>query len=154
MCTGSFGSEILRETICNTGPLPFKNLLGFEGSWLYSSQAQAKELDPWWFQQHCEQRGVDRHREQNRNNQHLKELVNFNRFDSRIPGPNSSKDLNCHRCHELIWNLQHSSIFYSWKPSITINHIYKKNHLHLWSYRSSRGSLWWAHTSNHFGQQK
>lgn len=80
---GSFGSEILRETICNTGPLPFKNLLGFEGSWwhLYSSQAQAKELDPWWFQQHCEQRGVDRHREQNRNNQHLKELVNFNRYD-------------------------------------------------------------------------
>lgn len=36
----------------------------------------------------------------------------------------------------------------------TFNHIYKKNHLHLWSYRGSRGSLWWAHTSNHFGQRK
>ena len=36
----------------------------------------------------------------------------------------------------------------------TFNHICKKNHLHLWSYRSSRGSLWWAHTSNHFGQRK
>lgn len=89
--------------------------------WPFALQAQAKELDPRWFHQHCEQRGVDRHREQNRSNQHLKELVNFNRFDSRIPGPNSSKDLNCHshRCHELIWNLQHLSIFHSWKPSIT-----------------------------------
>ena len=36
----------------------------------------------------------------------------------------------------------------------TFNHICKKNHLHLRSYRSSRGSLWWAHTSNHFGHRK
>lgn len=102
-CALSFRWEIWTETICKTGPLPFKlkqkNLIHEDSTSIASSVA--------WIDQG------------NRNNQHLKELVNFNRFDSRIPGPNSSKDLNCHRCHELTWNLQHLSIFYSWKPSIT-----------------------------------